>query len=81
MSHNAAEPQVPAFRIVLREALDILNWDADAIHPGVDFQVKRKLLAAVTSGGAFELLELLTTVNDRSEIVLTARTLRRARNW
>ena len=46
MRHDAPKAEVAALRIALRKALDILKRDTDAIHAGVDFQVKRKLLAA-----------------------------------
>jgi len=73
VGHHATEFQVAALRVALRKALDVLQRDTDAIHPCVDFQVKRELFAAVSSGGAFELLELVAAVNDRSEVVFEER--------
>ena len=40
MRHDAAKPEVVALGIALHKALDILKRDTDAIHAGVDFQVK-----------------------------------------
>ncbi len=68
---DAAEAQVPALRQLSREAIHIARRYAQAVHPGVHFQVKRDGLAApVFGGGLIERVELLAAMNHRREAML-----------